>query len=210
MIRHLVSGWGVNETELLEQILAGDKAACAACVDLHAPAVYRLALRMLGDPEEAEDAMQETFLNAFRAIESFEGRSGLATWLFRIANNVVLMRLRKRQPLFVPIDLHGAAGDGDDGAVTPVQLFDWCCLPEEDFATAEAQGELERAIGELPPALRQVFVLRELEGLSTEATAQALDLTPANVKVRLHRARLWLRERLAGYFTELATEKAHG
>lgn len=196
----------MNETELLEQIQAGDKAACAMCVELHAPAVYRLALRMMGDPEEAEDVMQETFLNAFRTIESFEGRSGLATWLFRIANNVALMRLRKRQPLFVQIDPHG--GDGDE--VTPVQLFDWCCLPEEDFATAEAQSELEQAITALPPALRAVFVLRELEGLSTEATAQALDLTPANVKVRLHRARLWLRERLAGYFTELATEKAHG
>ncbi len=200
----------MTETELIDRIQAGDKAACAACVELHAPAVYRLALRMLGSPEEAEDAMQETFLNAFRAIESFEGRAGLATWLYRIANNVVLMRLRKRQPLFVPIDLHGAAGDGEDAAVTPVQLFDWCCLPEEDFATTEAQGELERAIGELPLPLRQVFVLRELEGLSTEETAQTLELTPANVKVRLHRARLWLRERLADYFTELATEKAHG
>ena len=143
---------------------------------------------MVGDPEEAEDVMQETFLSAFRAIESFEGRSGLATWLFRIANNVALMRLRKRQPLFVSIDMPTAENDGAE--VTPVQLFDWCCLPEADFATAEAHGELE--------------------GLSTEATAQALELTPANVKVRLHRARLWLRERLAGYFTELAREAAHG
>ena len=198
----------MTEAELIDQIQAGDKAACAQCVELHAPAVYRLALRMMGDPDEAEDVMQETFLSAFRAIESFEGRSGLATWLFRIANNVALMRLRKRQPLFVSIDMQGT---GDDGAeITPVQLFDWCCLPEDDFATVEAHGELEQAIAELPPALRSVFILRELEGLSTEATAQALELTPANVKVRLHRARLWLRERLAGYFTELAREAAHG
>ena len=198
----------MTEAELIDQIRAGDKAACAQCVEMHAPAIYRLALRMMGDPEEAEDVMQETFLSAFRAIESFEGRSGLATWLFRIANNVALMRLRKRQPLFVSIDMPTAENDGAE--VTPVQLFDWCCLPEADFATAEAHGELEQAIAELPPALRSVFILRELEGLSTEATAQALELTPANVKVRLHRARLWLRERLAGYFTELAREEAHG
>ena len=198
----------MTEAELIDQIQAGDKAACAQCVEMHAPAVYRLALRMMGDPEEAEDVMQETFLSAFRAIESFEGRSGLATWLFRIANNVALMRLRKRQPLFLSIDMQG--GEGDGAEMTPVQLFDWCCLPEADFATAEAHSELERAIAELAPALRAVFVLRELEGLSTEETAQALALTPANVKVRLHRARLWLRERLAGYFTELAREEAHG
>ena len=198
----------MTEAELIDQIRAGDKAACAQCVEMHAPAIYRLALRMVGDPEEAEDVMQETFLSAFRAIESFEGRSGLATWLFRIANNVALMRLRKRQPLFVSIDMPTAENDGAE--VTPVQLFDWCCLPEADFATAEAHGELEQAIAELSPALRSVFILRELEGLSTEATAQALELTPANVKVRLHRARLWLRERLAGYFTELAREEAHG
>ena len=208
VIRHPAIERIVTEAEMIDQIQAGDKAACAQCVEMHAPAIYRLALRMVGDPEEAEDVMQETFLSAFRAIESFEGRSGLATWLFRIANNVALMRLRKRQPLFVSIDMPTAENDGAE--VTPVQLFDWCCLPEADFATAEAHGELEQAIAELSPALRSVFILRELEGLSTEATAQALELTPANVKVRLHRARLWLRERLAGYFTELAREAAHG
>ena len=198
----------MTEAELIERVQSGDKDACAVCVEQHAPAVYRLALRMMGDPAEAEDVMQETFLNAFRAIESFDGRSGIATWLYRIANNVALMRLRKRQPFFVPID--ATAGDDEGTEVTPVQLFDWCCLPEEDFATAEAHDVLERAITELPPSLRAVFVMRELEGLSTEETARALEVTPANVKVRLHRARLWLRERLSGYFTELAKEEAHG
>lgn len=198
----------MTEAELIERVQSGDKDACAECVEQHAPAVYRLALRMMGDPAEAEDVMQETFLNAFRAIESFDGRSGIATWLYRIANNVALMRLRKRQPFFVPIDATTSDDEGTD--VTPVQLFDWCCLPEEDFATAEAHAVLERAITELPPSLRSVFVMRELEGLSTDETARALEVTPANVKVRLHRARLWLRERLSGYFTELAKEEAHG
>ncbi|MCS6827297.1 MAG: sigma-70 family RNA polymerase sigma factor [Caldilinea sp.] len=189
------------EQRLLERIRAGDKTACAECIDLHSAGVYRLALRMVGDPHEAEDIVQETFLNAFRTIDSFEGRSSLSTWLYRITYNAALMRLRKKQPLHVSIDPHG---DEEEAATTPVQLFDWCCLPEEDFQTAEARNELERAISELPEPLRAVFVLRELEGLSTEETAQALDLSVSNVKVRLHRARLWLRERLSGYFTELA------
>jgi RNA polymerase sigma-70 factor (ECF subfamily) len=87
-------------------------------------------------------------------------------------------------------------------ASVPRQLFDWCCLPESDYDTAEARQELEGAIHALPEKLRAVFVLRELEGLSTEATAAALDLSLDVVKTRLHRARLWLRERLAEYFVE--------
>ena len=77
----------------------GDKAACTECIDLHSPGVYRLALRMTGSPEEAEDITQETFLHAFKAIDSFEGRSGLGTWLYRIAHNTALMRLRKTAAL---------------------------------------------------------------------------------------------------------------
>lgn len=189
------------ERNLLQRIQAGDKSACAECIDLHSAGVYRLALRMVGSPEEAEDIVQETFLNAFRTIDSFEGRSRLSTWLYRIAYNTALMRLRKKQPLYVSIDPPAA---DDEEEITPMQLFDWCCLPEDDFQSNEARSELERAIAELPETLRAVFVLRELEGLSTEETAQVLNVTISNVKVRLHRARLWLRERLSGYFTELA------
>jgi RNA polymerase sigma-70 factor (ECF subfamily) len=189
------------ERNLLQRIQAGDKSACAECIDLHSAGVYRLALRMVGSPEEAEDIVQETFLNAFRTIDAFEGRARLSTWLYRIAYNTALMRLRKKQPLYVSIDPPTA---NDEEEVTPVQLFDWCCLPEDDFQSSEARNELERAIAELPETLRAVFVLRELEGLSTEETAQVLNVSVSNVKVRLHRARLWLRERLSGYFTELA------
>ena len=198
-----------HERDLLRRIQAGDKAACTECIDLHSAGVYRLALRMTGNPQEAEDVTQETFLNAFKAIDSFEGRSGLGTWLYRIAHNTALMRLRKKQPLYVSID-PPAEPELEERTPTPVQLFDWCCLPEEDFATSEARSELEQAIGELPETLRAVFVLRELEGLSTEETAQVLGVTTANVKVRLHRARLWLRERLAAYFTELAQQTGAG
>ena len=185
----------------MARIRSGDKAACAECIEQHSPAIYRLALRLMRNEAEAEDVVQETFVSAFRSIDSFEGHSRLSTWLYRIAHNVALMRLRRAQPVLVPVDEPIA---GTDGYETPRELFDWCCLPEQDFDTAEARGELERAIGELPETLRAVFALRELEGLSTEETAEALGLSVDNVKTRLHRARLRLRERLSGYFAELA------
>jgi RNA polymerase sigma-70 factor (ECF subfamily) len=95
-----------------------------------------------------------------------------------------------------------------EGLPVPTQMHDWCCLPERDFESIETRAELERAIRDLPEKLRVVFVMRELEGLSTEETAQALDISIDAVKVRLHRARLQLRERLAAYFTELDQAEA--
>jgi RNA polymerase sigma-70 factor (ECF subfamily) len=189
-----------NERDMVERLRGGDKSACAQCVELHAPGLYRLAYRLMGDEAEAEDIVQETFLSAFKSIDSFEWRSGLKTWLYRIATNAALMRLRRKTPFSVSVDLPEEEG----AATVPAQLFDWCCLPEQDFATSEAKTELEAAIRALPEKLRAVFVLRELEGLSGEETAQALGVSVENVKTRLYRARLWLRERLAGYFTELA------
>lgn len=194
----------MNETDderiLFDRIRAGDRSACAECVERHSPEVYRLALRLLGDEAEAEDVVQETFMNAFKAVHTFEWRSGMTTWLYRIAHNAALMRLRRRRPT---LSVDGPEL-GDDATDTPHELFDWCCLPERDFETTEARAQVEHAIAALPEKLRAVFVLRELEGLSTEDTAEALGLSAENVKVRLHRARLWLRERLSAYFTELA------
>jgi RNA polymerase sigma-70 factor (ECF subfamily) len=192
---------GQSDRDLLKRIQAGDKAACAECIDKYSPGIYRLALRLMQNEADAEDVMQETFISAFKAIGSFEGRSELSTWLYRIAYNAAMMRLRKHQPHTVSVEETETA---DDGALVPTQLFDWCCLPEQDFETGETRAELEKAIGELPDKLRAVFVLRELEGLSTEETAQALSISNETVKTRLHRARLWLRERLSPYFLEVA------
>ena len=193
-----------GEQALLARLRAGDKSACAECVEQHSPGLYRLALRLMGDEAEAEDVVQETFLSAFKAIRGFEGRSGLSTWLYRIAYNAALMRLRKPNPPTVSVE-DPLLSDG--GPEVPEQLFDWCCLPEQDFETAEARTELEGAIRALPEKLKAVFVLRELESLSTEETAQVLTLSEEAVKTRLHRARLWLRERLSAYFSEMALER---
>ncbi len=188
-----------SEAALLERIRAGDKSACGECIETHSPAIYRLALRVMGDELEAEEVVQETFLSAFKGIDRFDGRSELRTWLYRIAHNAALMRLRRARPETVSVE---GTEEEDGSAPTPQALFDWCCLPEPEFAKAEVHEQLERAVAELPETLRSVFVLRSLEELSTEATAQALGVSEEVVKTRLHRARMQLRERMTAYFSQ--------
>ncbi len=188
----------IDERELMERIRKGDREACDECIRQHAAGVYRVALRLVRNSAEAEDVMQETFLNAFKGIHRFDGRASLRTWLFRIAHNAALMRLRRPAPEFVPVeDMNDIS---ESGTPVPRELFDWRAVPEREFATAELRSEMERAIEKLPARLRAVFVMRELEGLSTEETASALDLTAETVKTRLHRARLLLREKLSEFF----------
>jgi RNA polymerase sigma-70 factor (ECF subfamily) len=192
-----------SDAALLERIRAGDKSACAECIEIHSPGIYRLALRMMRNEDDAEDVVQETFLNAFRGIDSFDGRSTLRTWLFRIAYNAALMRLRRSGPETVPVDEEAGP---EEGQAVPRELFDWRDLPEDELEKSEVREELERAIRNLPEKLRAVFVMRELENVSTEDTASALSISEDAVKTRLHRARLWLRERLAAYFAPPAEE----
>lgn len=189
-----------SDEDILARIRSGDKSGCAMCIDKYGPALYRLALRLMQNEGDAEDVVQETFLNAFKAIDSFEGRSGLGTWLYRITYNNAMMRLRSPAPDIVSVEdkLEGA----EEGYAVPQQFFDWCCLPEKDFDSEEVRRELEKAIGELSPTLGSVFVLRELEGLSTRETAEMLDVSEDVVKTRLRRARLQLREALSAYFAE--------
>ena len=188
-----------DDANLIERLKQGDQAAYAELVEENAGRIYRLALRMMGNEHDAEDVLQETFLNAFNAIDRFEGRSSLSTWLYRIASNAALMRLRKKEPDQVSVD---EPVESDDGELIPRQLFDFCCLPENDLLQAEARVEMRRAIEELNPTLRSVFVLRDIEGLSTQEAAEALDLSISAVKSRLMRARLKLREDLSTYFAQ--------
>jgi len=189
-----------SDREILDRIRAGDKGACGLCFKHYGPVVYRLALRLMQNDADAEDIVQETFMNAFKAIDSFEGRSGLGTWLYRITYNNAMMRLRG--PSMEHFSIEPGISSGDDGKIVPEQFFDWCCLPEKDFHSAEVRDELERAIGTLSPTLRGVFILRQLEDFSTKETAEALDISEELVKTRLHRARLQLREKLSTYFSE--------
>lgn len=153
----------------------------------------------MNNPQEAEEVLQETFISAFRALERFEGRSQLGTWLYRIAYNAALMRLRKRQP---PTESYDEPLTTEEGESLPRQFVDWGSVPHDLLLSKELQMVLSAALVKLPESLRSVFVLRDIEGLSTIETAEALSLTETNVKVRLHRARLALREHLSGYFAE--------
>ncbi len=187
----------------IDALKAGDREAFATMVDTYSPSLYRLALRMLGDPEEAEDVLQETFINAYKGMSRFEGRSKLGTWLYRIASNQALMRLRKHQPDTLSVD--GNAEDSSDISA-PLELSDWCCLPEAEFMTGEAQTQLDMAIEKLSPPLRATFILRDLQALSTRETAEVLGISESAVKTRLLRARMQLREQLSEYYAERLKE----
>lgn len=154
---------------------------------------------MMINPQEAEEVLQETFISAFKALGGFEGRSQLGTWLYRIAYNAALMRLRRRRPPTESLDEPLVTEEGES---LPRQFVDWGSIPDNLLLNQELRTVLSGALATLPETLRSVFVLRDIEGLSTLETADALGLTETNVKVRLHRARLALREKLSGYFTE--------
>lgn len=184
---------------LLEKLRTGDPFAFAQFVEDNQRQVYNLALRMLNNPQEAEDVLQETFLSAYKALPGFEGRSSLSTWVYRIASNASLMRLRKRHPETVSVDEPLLVDGGDS---LPRQLVDWSILPEDELLSAESRRVMDQAVSELPEALRIVFILRDLEGLSTLETGEIVGLSEGAVKTRLHRARLRLREKLSAYFAE--------
>ena len=176
-----------------------DKHAFANIVDEHSDKIYRLALKMLGNEQDAEDILQETFIKAFNNIESFEGRSKISTWLYRIAVNESLMLLRKRKGVLIDID---AGIEKDDGEVIPQQIVDWCCLPEKELMSNESRQVINQAINTLSDANRAAFLLRDVEGLSTSEAADVLDISESALKVRLMRARLQLRETLTHYFSD--------
>ncbi len=194
----------LSEADLLDALRRGDRQAFAAVIDRCGDTVYHVAYRLLGSREEAEDILQETFLQAFQHLKDFRGEARLCTWLYRIAYNLALMRLRRKEPETVSIDQPILLENDEE---VPRELFDWCCLPEEELLRAELRSVLDEAIRSLPPSLRTVFLLRDVEGLSTEEVAGILGISTDAVKTRLHRARLQLRERLSRYFAEELAER---
>ena len=183
-----------KETFSIEALQAGDRAEFARMMDHFSTPIYRLGLKILGNEQDAEDILQETFIKAYRSIENFEGRSALSTWLYRIATNEALMLLRKRKPA---LDL--VLEDDDEGDIEPHEIVDWCCLPEEEMLSTESRIFLEKAVQELSPSLQLVFLMRDVERLSIKETAQILEISASAVKVSLMRARLRLREELNHY-----------
>lgn len=193
------NGKNPSEAISLESLRAGDRAEFARFVEIYSGVIYRLALKMVGNPQDAEDVLQETFIKAFRHISGFDGRSKLSTWLYRIATNEALMLLRRRKHNFLSID---EPVENTEEEQAPLEIVDWCCLPEDELMSAEAREYLDQAIDELPTSLRVVFLLREIEGLSTQESAEVLNLSETAVKTRLSRARMRLREQLTNYYSE--------
>jgi RNA polymerase sigma-70 factor (ECF subfamily) len=188
-----------KESDLLFRFQSDDPAsALTELFEAYADPVYRLAMQILEDQPAAEDVVQETFLSAITHRGGFEGRSKISSWLYRIAYNAALNRLRKNREIPLPEE------DPDDESPMPMprSLVEWTLTPEEVNADKEAGDYLEKAIMSLPMKYRIVFYLRDIEDQSTEQTAEVLDLTETAVKVRLHRARLALRENLSEYFAE--------
>ncbi len=174
----------------------GDAAAFEELVSRYEDKIFRLTKNITGNREDAEDAMQDAFLKAYSHLQDFHGDSRFYTWLVRIAANEALMRLRKRRPNQFSLD-EPIEGDTD---LFPRELEDWGPTPEQGYAQAELQGILAEVIEELDPEFRIVLVLRDLEELSTQGTAEALGISVPAVKSRLLRARLKLREKLNRHF----------
>ncbi len=189
-----------SEMISLPALQAGDQRELARLVDIYSERVYRLALKILNDPQDAEDILQDTFLKAMRALPTFEGRSSLSTWIYRIATNEALMLLRKRKHGNSSLD--DVKYDESEEGERELQIIDWCCLPERELISGEARKFLDKAIESLPDLLKLVFILRDIEGLSIRETAEALNLTEVTVKTRLLRARLFLRDKLSTYYGE--------
>jgi RNA polymerase sigma-70 factor (ECF subfamily) len=200
---HLMSSSKPSENFSLEALRNGDRNEFSRLVEAYYGMIYRLAIKMVGNPQDAEDILQETFIKAFRHLNDFDGRSSLSTWLYRVATNEALMFLRRKRPEQVSID---EPVDTAEGEMEPVQIVDWCCLPEQELLSSEARLHLDRAIDVLSPSLRVVFVLRDIQGLSTLETSEVLNLSETAVKTRLSRARLRLREELSSYYKERLVE----
>src|SRR4030043_2299219 len=186
----------------LDALQEGNPEEFSRLVNAYSSKIYRLAIKMLNQQQDAEDVLQETFLKAYRGLKSFDGRSKVSTWLFRIATNEALMVLRRKHPDFFSID---EPVETEDGEQEPVQIIDWCCLPENEFLSEESKARLDAAVQKLPESLRVVFLLRDINDLSTHETAEVLGLSDTAVKTRLSRARLRLREELSVYFGERAS-----
>jgi RNA polymerase sigma-70 factor (ECF subfamily) len=187
-----------DEHLLVAAAKKGDAAAFEELVSRYESKIFRLTMNITRNREDAEDAMQDAFLKSYSHLKNFQGDSRFYTWLVRIAANEALMRLRKRRPNQFSLD---EPVEGDDDLM-PRELQDWGPSPEQRFAQTEMHRILSGVIDELEPDYRTVFVLRDIEELSTEDTASTLGISVPAVKSRLLRARLKLRQKLDRYFQQ--------
>lgn len=181
------------------EINAGNQRRFHDLVKKYEQPLYSFGLRMCGNSQDAEDMVQDTFLNVFRYLENFRFETRFKNWLYRVATSSCLKKKRKSK--YAPekeLSLESFRPDKNDDV--PTQMPDWAHVPLEQLLNEELSNSIKAAILDLPEKYRLVLVLRDIEGFSTQETAQILAVTQSNVKVRLHRARLFMRDRLKNYF----------
>jgi RNA polymerase sigma-70 factor (ECF subfamily) len=189
-----------REEVLIKRSKEGDVTAFEELIRRYEDRIHGFSSRMCRQTEDAQDVFQETFLAAFKGLRNFKGRSRLATWFYKIASNACLKKRRKGK--FEPRDLQSLdaflPGSGKQGA--PPQIADWTRSPVRQLEEKELRDALERAVADLPAEYRAVLVLRDMEGFSAQDTARALEISVAAVKSRLHRARLFIRQKMSEFY----------
>jgi len=184
-----------RDRELVRLAKKGDTSAFGKLMLEYQNKIYRLARRMTDTDEDAEDVLQEAFIKAFKSLPGFKGKSKFSTWLYRITVNLALMKLRRKKIDAVSLDEPVATEEGS----VQREIEDEALDPLDELIETESMGVLDEAINELPKNYRAVFVLRHVEGLSTEETAKIAGISIPAVKSRLHRTRLLLKEKLLGH-----------
>jgi RNA polymerase sigma-70 factor, ECF subfamily len=180
----------MDELKLIEQAQRGDKKALADLVKLYEKTVYNFSFKICRNKDRAENTMQETFLSMVRSINQFSGESKLSTWLYRVVSNHCLMLARSQGKH------EFASFEDDEASIDEKEISDWKITPDRVTENNELKKILDESIQKLPAEYRIVFMLRDVEGLSTEETAKIVELTIPAVKSRLHRARSFLRNEL--------------
>lgn len=187
----------LTDKNLIEKTKNGDNSAFEELVKKYEQKIYNLALRLTSNPEEVGDILQETFLKAYRSLNSFKGEANFSTWLYRIAMNIALMRKRKEKgKIFESLDRILPTAEGELHKEIP----DWSTNPEAEIENKEVRNILTNALASLPDDYRAVLVLRDIQNLSNKEVSEILKLSIPTVKSRLHRARLFLRNEVSKYF----------
>jgi RNA polymerase sigma-70 factor (ECF subfamily) len=188
-----------DDTELIIQINSGRTDLFPELVRRYEQKLYNFGIRMCRDVQDAEDMVQDTFLNVFRYLKDFRFESRFKNWLYRVATRTCLKK--KRKSLYAPEEELSLDYflPGEEAAI-PARVPDWAAAPLDQLLNEELGNRLRQAVHELPESYRLVLVLRDMEGFSTSETARILNLSESNIKVRLHRARLFVRQKLTDYF----------
>jgi RNA polymerase sigma-70 factor, ECF subfamily len=189
-----------SDEELVARARAKDFGAFEELLGRYEDKVFRLAYRIVRNETDAKEILQETFVSIWRKLDTFKGDSQFGSWVYRIATNAALMRLRaqRRHPEISTEDL--PIGYLDNYGQVPPSGENWAKRPDDQLQSSELRQHIQAAVDALPDIYRTIFLIRDVEGLSTEETAQILDISIPTVKTRLHRARIALRDAIGGYF----------